>query len=86
MLQRYNEFLPEEPRISVKEENGCYIFESPVYVWKVCLDFEDQESCDDNMFDLIPGVPKRVRCAERPEVRTLSGVYRALAEKAGAGK
>ncbi|MBR4748380.1 MAG: hypothetical protein IK083_02255 [Abditibacteriota bacterium] len=78
LLRRFDCFVPEKPVIDVKYSDGECTLESPVFVWKVCLDFEAQEGVDDNMFDLLPGVPKKVRCRREPVIRTLSDTYRRL--------
>ncbi len=78
MLERFNDLIPEKPMIEVSKNKDAYTLTSPVYVWKVCLDFEKQDTCDDNMFDLLPGIPRQVRCSREPEIKTLSDVYRRL--------
>jgi beta-mannosidase len=43
--------------VTVKQEDGKAIFESDVFVWRVCLDLDGEQALPDNFFDVLPGIP-----------------------------
>jgi beta-mannosidase len=43
--------------VSVKQGNGCAVFSSRTFAWRVCLDLDGEKPVPDNFFDLLPGVP-----------------------------
>ena len=54
-----------------------YKLESDRFVMGVCLDLEGGSPLEDNMFDLYPGIPCRLRAAAPPVVQeTVNGLLR----------
>lgn len=74
---RYFEYALEEPEIRIARDGDGYKLESDRFVMGVCLDLEGGRPLEDNMFDLYPGIPCRLRAAALPVVQeTVNGLLR----------
>ncbi len=63
LTHRYFEYSLSSPVIRVTQEGEETVFESDRYVMGVCLDLDGEDTLSDNLFDLYPGMPYRVRTA-----------------------
>lgn len=48
------------PQLTVRHAPGKAIFESPTFVWGVCLDLDGEDLLADNFFDVWPGLPYEI--------------------------
>jgi beta-mannosidase len=60
LLAPHRELALAEPVISVSERDGMLEVSSDVYCHSVHLEDEGREVIEDNFFDLLPGVPRRI--------------------------
>ncbi len=60
VLPFFRELDWAKPEVEVRVERGEAVFESPVFVWGVCLDLGGEARLPDNFFDLYPGQPVRL--------------------------
>jgi beta-mannosidase len=57
---RLHELELSKTEINVVCENGTAVFTSEVYAMGVCIDVEGETALEDNFFDLLPGIPKKI--------------------------
>ena len=57
-LPLFKEMVWPQARVTVKCEGGQAVFTSDVFAWRVCLDLDGEKALPDNLFDILPGVPK----------------------------
>ena len=61
-LARFKDLaLSPAPLIEILPDAGNVVLSSPVFVWGACLDPEGQRGLPDDCFDLLPGIPYRLR-------------------------
>ncbi len=53
----YKELKWAKPRVTMEHRGDHVIFQSPTFVWGLCLDLDGEKRLADNMFDLYPGIP-----------------------------
>ncbi|OGV77617.1 MAG: hypothetical protein A3K19_08995 [Lentisphaerae bacterium RIFOXYB12_FULL_65_16] len=56
-LPKFNELKWAPSRLKVRLAKGQAVFESPTFVWGVCLDLDGETPLADNFFDVYPGAP-----------------------------
>ncbi len=54
---RFKDLRWPAARVRVRRQQGRVVFESPTFVWGVCLDLDGERALPDNFFDLYPGIP-----------------------------
>lgn len=68
LSHRYHEYALSPASISVAGEGEETVYLSDRYVMGVCIDLDGEERLSDNLFDLYPGIPYRVKTAGHDEV------------------
>jgi len=69
VLPLWKDLTWSKPRLRVRMARGKAIFESPVFVWGVCLDLDGRRKLADNFFDVWPGIPYEIPWrGAKPEV------------------
>ncbi|MFQ3549534.1 MAG: sugar-binding domain-containing protein [Armatimonadota bacterium] len=67
-----------ETCVDVRKHDDCVVFESPVFVWCVCIDNTGEAHFEDNCFDLLPGIPYELRMGDNAKlpkvIRTASPI------------
>ncbi len=73
LTHRYFEYALCRPQIKITREEDETVFVSNRFVMGVCLDIDGQDALSDNLFDLYPGMPYRVKtCGHNVVIDTLS--------------
>ena len=72
LLARNRLFLPlfkdlkwAPAKLKVRLEKSRAIFESPTFVWGICLDLDGERPMPDNFFDVYPGIPYSIPWKDR---------------------
>lgn len=60
-LERFKDLEFASPAVRISRDGEYAVLESDVFVWGVCLDPEGELPLADDCFDLLPGVPYRVK-------------------------
>jgi len=70
-LARFKDLILLKPQVSIKQSGDIAIITSPVYVWGLCLDIDGESDISDNCFDLLPGIPYKVKLGkeEKAEIK-----------------
>lgn len=68
LTHRYFAYRLLPPVIQTVREGDYTVFQSDRYVMGVCLDLDGEAAMSDNLFDLYPGIPYRVRTAGQDTV------------------
>lgn len=57
LLSKYYEMKLEQPNIQIDFKGETAVFTTDKPAFGVCLDLDGTNQLDDNMFDLLPGIP-----------------------------
>jgi len=71
LLPKFKDLQWLKPEVTVRLAAGRAVFESPTFVWAVCLDLNGEEPLADNLFDLYPGIPHAIEWSRRDAPRIL---------------
>lgn len=64
LLARFGELEWGQPAIKTAVDGSTAVYTSDAFVWGACLDIDGESPIADNCFDLLPGIPYRVRLAD----------------------
>jgi len=78
-LPKWGELDWPMPAVKLRLEAGQAAFESPSFVWGLCLDLDGEQALADNFFDLYPGQPYRIPWAGEALPKVLACGNRAKA-------